>query len=195
MTVRNIRRMVTDPYDPKQRIVGGIVLFLLILLLYMILKIMLSLFAVRESNYTLHEPLPDEILVEQMEINRSTNTHPTTQTNKRVPAGFVFLDLSGNPMQTSNGDVQTDIAETFPTTSTGENWVVQIASFKENNRAQDLVQQLKNKGMDAQITKIGNWYAVRLLPQNERSKAESQGRQVSNLGLPGIRHPLIKKID
>jgi len=195
MTVRNVRRMVTDPYDPKQRIVGGIVLFLLMLLLYVILKIMLSLFTVRESNYTLHEALPDEILMEQMEVSMSIDNRPTTQTNKRVPAGFVFLDLSGNPMQTNDGNVQTDIAATLPTTSTGENWVVQIASFKENNRAQDLVQQLKNKGMDAQITKVGSWYAVRLLPQDERSKAERQGRQVSNLGLPGIRHPLIKKID
>lgn len=194
MTIRNVRRMVTDAYDPKQRIVGGIVLFLLMLLLYIILKLMLSIFTVRESNYTLHEPLPDEVLTEQMmNTEEQPDNHKVARTN-RLPAGFVFLDLSGNPMRADGDNTQIE-PEILPDINTGEKWVVQIASFKENSRAQNLIQQLKNKGMDAEIAKVGSWYAVRLLPQNERSAAERQGRQVSNLGLPGIRHPLIKKID
>ena len=40
---QNIRRSITESYDPKQRVVGAIVLFLLMLLLYLILKIILGI--------------------------------------------------------------------------------------------------------------------------------------------------------
>lgn len=196
MTVRNVRRMVSDSHDPKQRIVGGIVLFLLVLLLYGILKLVLSFFAVGESNYKLHEPLPDEVLTNQEAEGTNTDTTQIARLNQRLPQKFVFLDLNGNPMQAETVGLPDSSVEIVPETNpTGEKWVVQIASFKENSRAESLVQQLKDKGMEAEIAKIGNWYTVRLLPQADRSAAERQGRQVTSLGLPGIRQPLIKKIE
>jgi cell division septation protein DedD len=75
---------------------------------------------------------------------------------------------------------------------TGTHWIVQASSFREQNRAERLVEQLKDKGLDAEVHRIGDWYTVRLMPHAERKEAERQLRQLKNLmGLNG----LIKKIN
>lgn len=125
MTLPNIRRNTaeTHHYDPKQRIVGGIVLVLIMLLIYYILKLLLGYAPSAPGKYALHDPLPDEVTAEELRtantrtaaaIVPSTNTTtptnnpaaqvtsraaPVEKSNVLLPVGFVFLDINGKPMQ------------------------------------------------------------------------------------------------
>ncbi|MDM8561847.1 SPOR domain-containing protein [Candidatus Marithioploca araucensis] len=59
MPLPNTRRTATENYDPKQRITGGIVLFLIMLLTYSILKIVLG-FSSAPKNFKIAAPLDIE---------------------------------------------------------------------------------------------------------------------------------------
>jgi cell division septation protein DedD len=126
MTLPNIRRNATEAhhYDPKQRLVGGIVLVLIMLLIYSILKLLLG-YAPSAGKYSLHDPLPDEITAEEVRIANNNRTMaaivpptsstppaannpaaqvtsraaPVEKSNVLLPVGFVFLDINGKPMQ------------------------------------------------------------------------------------------------
>jgi cell division septation protein DedD len=125
MTLPNIRRNAAEAhhYDPKQRLVGGIVLVLIMLLIYSILKVLLG-YAPSAGKYALHDPLPDEITAEEVRVANNTRTvaaivpptnttipannpaaqvtsraAPVEKSNVLLPVGFVFLDINGKPMQ------------------------------------------------------------------------------------------------
>lgn len=125
MTLPNIRRNTAEAhhYDPKQRIVGGIVLVLIMLLIYYILKLLLGYAPSAPGKYALHDPLPDEVTAEELRTantraaaaivpsnttNSPTNNPaaqvtsraaPVEKSNVLLPVGFVFLDINGKPMQ------------------------------------------------------------------------------------------------
>lgn len=180
----NRRTTFTEAYEPKQRIVGGIVLFLLMLLLYSILKLVLGISTVQEGDYPIGDPLPDETNIEE-----NSTTARTT-----IPSDFTFLNLDGKPVVRIRPPEQDSDNEPLLSVG-GPHWVVQAASFKEKSRAQQFIQQLKEKGFDAYTQKVGNWYAVRLTPQEERRMALQQRRQLSNMMNIRIRDIMVKKID
>lgn len=126
MTLPNIRRNATEAhhYDPKQRLVGGIVLILIMLLIYYILKLLLGYAPSAQGKYALHDPLPDEITAEEIRVANNARTTaaivppinttmpannpaaqvtsraaPVEKSNVLLPVGFVFLDINGKPMQ------------------------------------------------------------------------------------------------
>ncbi len=201
MSIQN-RRISTETYDPKQRIVGGIVLFLIMLLIYSLLKLLLGISTPPEGTYTLRAPLPDEVALMANQNGTGTPSLTTSAANqggRPLPTGFVFLNIDGNPMvgsgNTASGQPYTPSESSISSSNlplNGPYWIVQASSFREESRAERLVEQLKDKGLDAEIHKIGNWYTVRLAAQADREGAERQLRQLKNLmNLKG----LIKKID
>ncbi|OUD14156.1 hypothetical protein TPSD3_07430 [Thioflexithrix psekupsensis] len=195
------RRISPETYDPKQRVVGGVVLFLIMLLIYSLLKLLLGVSSASDAAYALREALPDEILSGQGAATGSPalTTGAAQQNTKALPSGFVFLDIDGKPML-GRGQAMEDeqyVTDNNQVSSTsvsltGTHWIVQASSFREESRADRLVEQLKDKGLDAEVHRIGDWYTVRLTPQGERKEAEKQLRQLKNLmGLNG----LIKKVN
>ncbi|MDM8569779.1 SPOR domain-containing protein, partial [Thiotrichales bacterium HSG1] len=62
----------------------------------------------------------------------------------------------------------------------GEKWYVQVASFKDKNRAQRLVDQIKarNISKEVHIIPTGNWFAVRLPPQVDQNIAQQQKQRL-----------------
>jgi hypothetical protein len=202
MPPRNIRRPITEHYDPKQRIVGGIVLFLLMLLIYSLLKLVLGFSYVPEGRFEIGAPLTAEIL-NSSSGTAQTPTLPSTDGTMAsapkhypLPSGFVFLDLQGNPMekevyQTTKSAESTEIY----TASGEERWYVQAASFRDEDLAQRLVQKIKDNHIadDAHIIQSSNgWYAVRLPPQSEQQMVRQQYQQLRDvLRINGM----IKKLD
>ncbi|OQW95313.1 MAG: hypothetical protein BWK79_02840 [Beggiatoa sp. IS2] len=175
MPVTNIRRPLNEQYDPKQRIIGGIVLFLLVLLLYSFLKLVLGISAGSEGAYRLPEPLPSEV-----GSDGKVTANPNTQTAIRqpvlLPKDFVFLDLNGNPMQRETF-VQDNSAIEEPSTATGnKKWYVQVASFKEEERAQALAQKIKDRKIATEVTieKSNDTFIVRLPVQDSADAAKQQ---------------------
>ncbi|ALG66690.1 SPOR domain-containing protein [Beggiatoa leptomitoformis] len=177
MTIQN-RRLITDAYDPKQRIVGGIVLFLLMLIIYFFLKVVLSVgVSDIEGTYRLHAALPDEVVTAN---NTGQPTSATVTTNSRtLPTHFVFLGLDGNPITKEDSQQAAQATETISAElpKTGF-YYVQAASFREEARALALVNKLREKSLEAEVAKVGDWYTVRLLPQESRRVAEQQLRQL-----------------
>ncbi|EDN68584.1 hypothetical protein BGP_3597 [Beggiatoa sp. PS] len=125
---QNVRRSFTESYDPKQRFVGGVVLFLLMLFIYGTLKLVLGFSSIPEGEYRLSAPLIDEEFpatklvetsVETSENDNSlasvaANNTPTptptlssssntsaqgTTESYRLPGKFIFLNLNGKPMR------------------------------------------------------------------------------------------------
>lgn len=201
MPLRKPRRSVTESYDPKQRIVGGLMLFLLVLLIYSILKLVLGFSSASEGEYILSAPLKDEEL--PSEVAQSGNkTQPSTasasvtassqKASHNLPQGFVFLDLKGNPMQPEQ---RTFVDNTDPFTQTGEDqWYVQAASFRTETGAQSLARKIKAKNIADQVHIIqssNGWYAVRLSPQNEHGEVKQQYRKLRRLYLK----PIIRKVN
>jgi hypothetical protein len=93
------RRISPETYDPKQRVVGGIVLFLIMLLIYSLLKLLLGVSSASDAAYALREALPDEVLSGQgMTGSPALTTGAAQQNTKALPSGFVFLDVDGKPM-------------------------------------------------------------------------------------------------
>ncbi len=187
-----------EPYDPKNRVVGGIVLFLLMLSLYVTLKALLGVSSTG-ADYALREPLPDEITAAQLASN---DTAGTTQAKPKYPIinKFVFLDLQGQPMQDGSGTIELEgMAEGEDSLDLeadaafdgvdGKEWYVQAASFKDKKRAQTMQKKLKNNGYESRIVQIGEWYGLRLLPQDTKGQAKQQLRALRRMGIKGqIRH-------
>lgn len=200
MTRQNVRvppSSSIEPYDPKTRAVGGIVLFLLMMLLYAVLKALLGISSTGAA-YALREPLPDEVKAAQTAAAAATQTSPSAAPRYPIINKFVFLDLDGNPMEDGAGTIElagmtnslgsadTDLAADVAFDGTdGKEWYVQAASFKERSRAQDMQKKLKNDNFDSVIIKIGDWYAVRLLPQASKGQATQQYRALRRMGIRG----------
>jgi hypothetical protein len=193
MTLLNTRRTTNEPYSPKQRIVGGVVLFLIMLLIYSFLKLLLGMSAMPEGAYRLPEPLPGEMIeIENGEVGGTAERPIVKQV--RLPMGFVFLDINGNPMKKESyeeltGQGQgTEAAPTVgvPVADADKTWVVQVASFKEDSRAQNLVEKLKGKQMESTIVRKGRWYAVQLLPTNKAGAEEQLKKLQTDLGIKGM---------
>jgi len=210
MALHNVRRSsnnaTMESYDPKQRLVGGIVLFLIILLIYSILKLVLGISSASADKFGLNTPIGEEIsALEAAENNTVSGSNPnsppiTTTTARRpsrilLPQSFVFLDLSGNPLQketyqsvtlnnnpaTSNVNVSTP--DQYAATEEGKSWFVQVASFREEDRAQKLAQQIKDKEIvtDVNIVKSSSgWFMVRLPPETDRNTVEQQRKQLNS---------------
>ena len=202
MPPRNVRRPITEHYDPKQRIVGGIVLFLLMLLIYSLLKLVLGFSYVPEGRFEIGAPLTAEILNSSNGTDQ-TQTLPSTDgamasapKHYPLPSGFVFLDLQGKPMEKEvyQTTKSAESTETY-TASGGEKWYVQAASFKDEALAQNLVQKIKDNHIADEVHIIqsnNGWYAVRLPPQNEQEMARRQYQQLRDIvGIKGM----IKKLD
>ncbi len=191
MPVSNLRRPMTETSDPKQRIVGGIVLFLMVLLIYSILKLVLGISSAATEKYGLTTPLGEEISSLERSSNSTGSPDSTTHSRTRVnrtwlPQEFVFLDIVGKPMQPeSPGAFQAVVssADTYSNVEDGKTWFVQAASFKIEEQAQQLVQKIKDKNVaQANVFKTASgWYTVRLPPQADRNVAEQQRKQLNSL--------------
>ena len=83
---------VTEPYDPKQRLVGAVVLFIIILIIYGILKLLLGM---SDGKFVIPSE-PETIIIEE---NRNQNQQYDSAHNYVLPQQFVFLDLNGKPLQ------------------------------------------------------------------------------------------------
>jgi len=185
----NIRRTITITYDPKQRFVGGIVLFLIMLLIYSTLKIVLG-FSGAPKEFKISAPLDIEKIaaLEGSETAMSRNTSSRDfQTSARLPSGFVFLDLDGKPMQPEVYQEEEPLADPFEMVGE-EKWYVQAASFRDKDKADEFAQKIKNNNIASKVyvTLKGEWYAVRLSPENERRIARQQVRQLRRLGTKAI---------
>jgi len=179
------RNLSPEFFDFKQRIVGGIVLFLIMMLLYYLLKAILGIQSTGADVIHL-APLPDEILIGQTQPTMTTNTEQTAA--RRLPAylltnQFVFLDLDGNPLRADNSAdnaLLEDIGEEAES-SDEDKWYVQVASFREVERARIMVDKIKQRAnLDALIVEVlvrgRTWYAVRLPAQANKRTAEQQQR-------------------
>lgn len=186
MSLRNIRRPVSEPYDPKQRLVGGVVLFVLMLIIYGILKLLLGFSSVPEGEYQLSAPMQDEVAniavtsTNQPPSSANNTTSRTSQAKThRLPGIFVFLDLEGNPMQK-----EVYQSDSYQTLGGDEKWYVQAASFKDEERAQRLVKQIKDKNIASEVHIVpssNGWYVVRLPPQSDHDLVQQQYQQLYHL--------------
>jgi hypothetical protein len=189
MPVSNLRRPMTEAYEPKQRIVGGIVLFLIVLLIYSILKLVLGISSASTEKYGLTTPLGEEISGLELSENPTgsppeTTSHSRTRTNRiMLPQKFVFLDIAGKPMQAESFQTVVPSADIYSNAEDGKTWFVQAASFKNEEQAQQLVQKIKDKNIaQANVFRTANgWFSVRLPPQADRNVAEQQRKQLNNL--------------
>jgi len=197
MPTHNVRKSVTETYNPKQRIIGGIVLSLLLLLIYSILKIVLGFSSVPAGEYILSEPLIDEVPTGAVAANNATlSARPnlSRRASYRLPQKFVFLDLKGKPMEPEDlSTPQTgalSAAGIYNSEINQGKWYVQAASFRQPQRAKRLGQKIKDKKIAETVHIIETskgWYIVRLSPQNEESVARQQKRKLRTmLRLNGI---------
>jgi len=185
----NIRRTATsDSYEPKQRIVGGVVLFLIMLFIYSTLKLVLG-FSSAPEKFEIDAPLDIEriVTIEEQGSPISLNAPPTTPSTTplqlsrnqyRLPGGFVFLDLNGKPMQP---EVYQEKPQDNPFDTNEEKWYVQAASFKDKDKAETFAQKIKDKNIASQayiIPKNNGWYAIQLPPQSDHDSARQQNRQL-----------------
>jgi cell division protein FtsN len=186
---QNVRRNVTEPYNPKQRLVGGIVLFLLMLFIYGSLKLVLGFSLGSEDKYKLSPALEIEETSTETDSENGTLALSTSKPRSSqikssylMPEQFVFLDLNGKPMEIVPMVVhqeKIDPDKLFEQGVGDERWYVQVASFKEEESAQRLIEKIKTKNIadKAYIFHRGNWYAVRLHPTTQDS-ANQQKREL-----------------
>lgn len=173
----------------------------LMLLFYVLLKAILGISST-STAYVLHSPLSDEIAANwegnfaaeaetsngesassaQETESGTLETEPPPSPKPKYPVveGFVFLELDGNPfgMKTAQTSGSAADSQEKPVSSLaipGKKWAVQAASFREKERADHFVAQLKEKSLNAKTLKSGSWYVVRLLPaQATKELAEKQ---------------------
>lgn len=198
------RNQGTDDYDLKQRVVGGIVLAILLILLYLILKALLGISSTG-ADYALRAPLPDEITqpesAEEAAPDAETASGNLGRSKYPIINKFVFLDLQGKVMEEGVGsDTYIPLVESSDVNFEGtgvERWYVQIASLRDINAAQDLAKKLNENQLPAVVVKLGNWHAVRLPPRDDKNEAKQDWRTARNLaGKLGIsrKDPVIKSI-
>ncbi len=186
----NIRRRSTvEQYDPKQRVVGALVLFVIIFLIYGFLKIMLG-FSVPE-DFTIDAPLDIERAAasantkEGISTSGSSSYAPSIQ-KRPLPVGFVFLDLDGKPLQKEIYQTPPPVVNNKIFESNGtERWYVQVASFGQKSAAQKLSNEIKSKQVVSEVYIIRStnsngytYYAVKLPPHNNRSEAKQQMKRL-----------------
>jgi cell division septation protein DedD len=201
MQQRNMmRRANADTYDPKQRIVGGITLFIIMLLIYSSLKLVLG-FASVPKGYVLEPAKQDEeldsitVVSTTSTANKKTNQVRANVTNKRLPASFVFLDLDGNAMQPENyQNVFDSPSDLYAANGDETKWYIQAAAFRSEERAQSFAQQIQDKNIAPEVYVIptGKWFLVRLAPEADRNIVKQQS---SNLRRFLHVKPAIKKIN
>jgi cell division septation protein DedD len=184
-------RRTLDHYDPKQRLVGGIVLCLIILLIYFILKILIGLSAVHDGRYKLASAKEDEVLkstaaameptTHRVVGNDGVNTITTLPKPLRpLPLNFTFLDLDGNPMNKEALAIEEEQVANAKTKATDAGWVVQAGIFKTEGSAKQRVDKLKEKGFESVISKVGNRFVVNLIPmQPDKAAAQKLSKQVT----------------
>ncbi len=181
-------RYSPDQYAPKQRITGGIVLFLIMMLLYYLLKALLGISSTG-ADVARIAPLPDE-------MPAGTVTTPVDAPQSTLPGyvtinHFVFLGLDGKPLHgnTDSPELVEDLAENSAATpNQGGKWYVQVASFRERDRAELMAKKIKKDAkLDSMIVEVlvrdRTWYAVRLLPAPTRKDAEQQQRQLEQANI------------
>jgi cell division protein FtsN len=163
------------------------------LLIYSTLKIVLG-FSGAPKEFKISAPLEIEKIAAQEGSETAMPRKTSSRDSRnpvRLPSGFVFLDLDGNPMQP---EVYQEESLVDPFEIVGEKkWYVQAASFRDRDKAEEFAQQIKNNNIASQVyvTLKGKWYAVRLSPENERRIAQQQVRQLRRLGTKAI----IKKLN
>ncbi len=194
---QNVRRPVTanEPYDPKQRAIGAVVLALIMLLIYSFLQALVTLTipddVVKSSageGYRLSDIKPDEVTKEVPEDANGDVYVPNLPSNMMK---FVFLDIDGTPFGTNTGTQEENSTQSTPLI--GTHWIVQAASFKEYSRAEKLVEELKLEGIDTEIKKIGSWYTVRTFPQRTEAEAKQMKVELRRVGIKN--GGLLKKIE
>lgn len=191
MSLQNTRRLMTETYDPKQRLVGGIVLFLIVLFIYSILKLLLGISSAVGGKFEIGEELREE----PREVTETTTTASPGEPNHsgsshsinrvlRLPKTFVFLNINGEPLQKESWQAVTSNGKEISAKSDEDkNWYVQAASFRDEERANQLAQKIKDKNIvpATVVVKSGNgWYSVRLPPQADRDVAEKQRKQLNS---------------
>lgn len=188
---------VTEPYDPKQRLVGAVVLFLIILFIYGILKLLLGM----SDGIFVLPPEPKTLI-----INEKWTKDQSASRTYSLPQQFVFLDLNASPLQEEfyeadeaeeeriteePNNAELEVAEerkvkaenaslitvtnspelNICAINTGEKqWYLQAASFKTEQRAQHLAQKIKDVKLAPEgclIKSSNGWYAVHLPPETD----------------------------
>jgi hypothetical protein len=187
-------------YDPKQRLVGGIVLFLLMMFLYLILKAVLGISSTGAAA-ALRTPFPDHAQAGGIStfVPGGSTDSPGKEVKLKYPLleKFIFLDQNAKPMGKGSADLgfaagaSTEegaeaSADNSAASASMGNFIVQVASFKETSRAERLVENLKTSGMEASFSKSGNWYVVNLAPEKDRRVAEQHLRTLRGMGIRGI---------
>lgn len=204
------------PYDPKQRIVGGVVLSILMLLIYGFLKLMLGWAFGYQESFALKPPLVTE------KISVAPGNENIRYLN--VPQQFVFLDLNGNPLQNIEDYQQPEELEEPETSekpeedkskeqeqqesqvakfctitdSNQDQWYVQAASFKDEEFAKRLAQRIKDKNIAEEgcLKQTSNGYWLVRLPTHTDIKiVEQQKQQLRQLlKLKGVIRKIKKKV-
>jgi hypothetical protein len=197
--VRTPKRTI-DHYDPKQRLVGGVVLCLIILLIYFIFKMLigLSVSAAHDGRYKLASAREDEVIkaTTSSETTRrvvgndgvSTVTLPAKPL-RPLPLSFTFLDLDGNPMGKELLAIEDDTANNAKNTAETAGWVVEVASYRTEKPSKKLIEKLKTKGFEATSTKIGNHFSIHLSQvQPDKATAQKLSKQVAaEMGIRRVR--------
>lgn len=186
-----------EEYNPKQRIVGGLVLVLLVMLLYIILKAILGISSTGPA-YALRAPLPDEVM--QKTSSPGIDEPPKNTAKFPIISSFVFLDINGEVLKEGMSASQyvplNDDQISFEATGE-ERWFIQVASLKDGEAAQELAKKLANNGYSAIVIKSGHWNAVRLEPRSNRAEVLGElkrlRREASKFGLRS-RDPVMKAI-
>lgn len=192
-----------DHYDPKQRLVGGVVLCLIILLIYFIFKMLigLSVSAAHDGRYKLASAREDEVI---KAMTSSETTHRVVGNDgistvtlpakplRPLPLSFTFLDLDGNPMGKEQLAIEDDAATAANNAKNAAEtagWVVEVASYRTEKSSKKLIDKLKTKGFEATFTKIGNRFSIHLSQvQPDKAAAQKLSKQVATeVGIKRVR--------
>jgi hypothetical protein len=194
MSLSNRRRLLNENSNPLQRLVGGFVLFLIILMIYSFLKLVVIILGADPENYFPAEP--NEQMSYSSNLTAESNSPTSAQHSgsninpdnsviarnvpgssdsysvipKGIPKAFVFLDISGNP-------TEKDSFENVPKgteKSSEEQWFVQFGNFRNEASAQRFLDKLKTKDVNAEVAKMGNRYIVRTPPNTDNAAVEEQ---------------------
>ena len=204
---QNFYQPVTKPYDPKQRLVGAIVLLFIIFILYGIFKLLLGI----EGGKFVMPSEPETIITTANNWQDNQNAIYVTY---RLPQRFIFLGLNGNPLQEKlyqeekvtekqsfhkkiEPDIVTNQSSVFVSTKAPElsldiceinrgetQWYVQAASFKNEINAQRLVQQIKIAKIAPTACIIhtkNRWYLVHLPLETDYYIIQYQHEQLYKL--------------
>lgn len=197
-------RRTIDHYDPKQRLVGGIVLCLIIVLIYFILKMLIGLSAsvAQDGRYKLASAREDEVIkaaASQETSHRVVgNDGISTMTLaakplRPLPLSFTFLDLDGNPMGKEQLAIEEEAsANAAKKAAETGGWIVQAASFRTEKSADKWAGKLKEKGFDVTISKMGNRLVIHLTQiQPDKATAQKLSKQIT--AETGLRHVKIRE--